>query len=181
MRELALHLLDLMENSITAGAAVIEVAVEEDPRRDLLRIAVEDDGPGLGVPAERASDPFFTTKPGKKTGLGLSLLRLRCEQAGGSMEIGLSRLGGLAVRAWMRLSHVDRCPVGDLAATLSSAVSICERLDLRVRIRVGRRAWRMAVEEVARELPENRRNPIAVARLVREKIQEGMSALQVID
>ncbi len=82
MREIALHILDLLENAIRAGATVIAVDVEEEPDRDLLCISVEDNGPGLGVPEETAADPFFTTKEGKKTGLGLAMLKFRAEQAG---------------------------------------------------------------------------------------------------
>ncbi len=181
MRELSLHILDLMENALTAGASVIGIRVEQDPERGWLEIGVEDDGPGLAVPGEQAASPFFTTKPGKKTGLGLSLLRFRCEQAGGGMEIGRSRLGGAAIRAWMGLHHVDRSPLGDLAATLSAVVSTCDGLDLRVDLRAGGRAWRMEVREVARELPENRRTPLVIARRVHEKIQEGLATLQLID
>ena len=47
MREISLHILDLIENAIRAGATVIAVAVEEEPDRDLLLIGVEDNGPGL--------------------------------------------------------------------------------------------------------------------------------------
>ena len=73
MREIALHVLDLIENSIRAGAAVISVSVDEEPAEDSLVVSVEDDGPGLSVPGDTAVDPFFTTKEGKKTGLGLSM------------------------------------------------------------------------------------------------------------
>ena len=81
----------------------------------------------------------------------------------------------------MGLHHVDRSPLGDLAATLSSMVVTCPGLELRLRLGVGGRTWGLAVSEVARELPEERRKPLAVARLVHEKIREGMSALQLID
>jgi len=181
LRELSLHVLDLIENALTAGATVIEVSVEQDSGRDRLEIGVEDNGPGLRVPGEQAANPFFTTKPGKKTGLGLSLLRFRCEQAGGGMEIGRSALGGVAVRARMGLRHVDRSPLGDLAATMSTVVSTSEGLDLRLALRADGRAWRMELGEVARELPEERRKPIALSRLVHEKVREGMSTLQLID
>ena len=70
LRELALHILDLVENALRAGAGTIAVSVEEDAQADRLVIRVEDDGPGLEAPLEQALDPFFSTKPGKKTGLG---------------------------------------------------------------------------------------------------------------
>ncbi len=181
MRELALHILDLIENAIRAGAARIEVCVDEQPGQDLLAISVEDDGPGLPVPAQEALDPFFTTKEGKKTGLGLALFRFRVEQAGGEVRLERSPLGGLAVRASMRLGHVDRSPLGDLASTLASVVCTNPGVELRSRLRVGRRELSVSSTEVARALPFGTRGDIAVARQVRQKITEGLAALHIAE
>lgn len=108
MRELSLHVLDLMENSIRAGASVVSVTVRQDSARKRLRIVVADNGPGLAVPAKVAADPFFTTKRGKRTGLGLSLFAAASERAAGKLALRKSRLGGLSVEATMQLDHVDR-------------------------------------------------------------------------
>ena len=50
MRDLSLHILDLMENAICADASVISVTVAEHPQQDTLEIVVEDNGRGLWVP-----------------------------------------------------------------------------------------------------------------------------------
>ena len=179
MREISLHILDLIENAIRAGATVIAIAVEEEPDQDLLCVAVEDNGPGLPVPADIAADPFFTTKEGKKTGLGLSLMKFRTEQAGGSFRLERSCLGGLAVRATMPLSHVDRSPLGDLAATLASVVCTTPEIELRARLAVGGEAREVSTADIERSLPAGGRNRIVVARRMREIITEGMAALHV--
>lgn len=179
MREIALHILDLLENAIRAGATVIAVEVEEEPDHDLLCVSVEDNGPGLCVPGETAVDPFFTTKEGKKTGLGLSMLKFRAEQAGGSFHLERSLMGGCAVRARMPLSNVDRSPLGDLAATLASVVCTNPGIELQTRLRVGIREWLVSTAEISRGLPETGRSEIAVARRMRERIAEGLEALHV--
>lgn len=179
MRELSLHILDLVENAIRAGATVIAVSVEEDPASDRLSLAVEDDGPGLPVPAQVAIDPFYTTKEGKKTGLGLSLLKFRAEQAGGSFSLDKAALGGLCVRVAMPLSSVDRSPLGDLAATLASVVCTNPDVELRARLRVAEREWAVSSAEVARRLPVGSRSDLVVAREVRQRITEGLAALHV--
>jgi hypothetical protein len=179
LREIALHVLDLIENAVRAGAGVVAVDLEEDPAEDLMRIAVEDDGPGLPVPVEKAVDPFFTTKEGKKTGLGLSLLKFRTEQAGGSFRIERSSLGGLAVRAAMPLSSVDRSPLGDLAASLASIACTTPEIELRVRLAVAGQERVMSTLEISRSLPAGGGNPIVVARKLRESIREGIDALHV--
>jgi len=177
LRELSLHILDLIENSLRAGAGVIEVSVEEEVERDRLAILVEDDGPGLAVPPEQALDPFYSTKPGKRTGLGLSLFRFRLEQAGGRLELGCSRLGGLAVRGEMVLSHVDRSPLGDLAATLSSVVACNPQVELRCRLRRGEQERRASSRELAEDNPGG--GELAVAREVYQHIKEGLAALRI--
>jgi hypothetical protein len=181
LREIALHILDLIENSIRAGATVISMAVEEDPDQDRVSISVEDNGSGLDVPEEKAVDPFFTTKEGKKTGLGLSLLKFRAEQAGGGLRLEKSPLGGLAVRVTMPLSHVDRSPLGDLAATVASVVCTNPDVEQRLRLRVGSREWKVSSSEITRALPAGRRGGIVVARRMKERITEGLSALHVMD
>ena len=176
MREIALHVLDLVENALRAGACVIQVTVDQQPADDTLRVEVEDDGPGLPVSAEKAVDPFFTSREGKRTGLGLPLFKLRVEQAGGTFELSRSTaLGGCAVRAVMPLSHVDRPPLGDLAATLASVVCTSPGLDLRSRLRLGDREWTASSGELARALPAGTRGELGVARLMKERIAEGLA------
>jgi hypothetical protein len=131
VRDLSLHILDLVENSIRAGASAVAVTIDADRSRDVLRIVVEDNGPGFPTAASQVVDPFFTTK-GKKTGLGLSLFAATAERAGGQMVLGASPLGGAIVAATMALSHVDRPPMGDLAATIASVACTNPQLDLRV-------------------------------------------------
>ena len=177
LRELALHILDLVENSLRAGAGTVEVLVDVQPGADRLRIAVEDDGPGLPVPAETAVDPFYTTKEGKGTGLGLSLFKFRVEQAAGEFHVRRSGLGGCAVLAAMPLSHVDRSPLGDLAGTLASVVCTSPGLEVRARLRVGCRETVVSSTQIARSLPAGRRGEIVVARIFKERIREGLGAL----
>ena len=120
MHDLSLYLLELLENSARAGAAHVDVGLFIDRAADELRLTVDDDGRGLDASPERVLDPFYTTKPGKKTGLGLSLLKADAQAAGGDLALGgSSTLGGARVEVHMELSHVDRVPLGDLATTLT--------------------------------------------------------------
>lgn len=153
MRELSLHILDALENALRAEATVVVVTVEQDTRADRLDIAVEDNGPGFTAPSERALDPFYTTKEGKRTGLGLSLFRASAERAGGRMDIGRSELGGAAVRATLELSHLDRAPLGDLAGALLSVALTSPDVDLRARLRLDGREVKVHTAEVAADLP----------------------------
>jgi hypothetical protein len=173
VQELSLHVLDVLENAARAGATRIDVTVEQDAGRDLLAIDVEDDGPGLPVPPERALDPFFTTKERKKTGLGLSLFRLAAEQAGGGLEAGRSeRLGGAAVRARFGLRHIDRAPLGDLAASLLAILLTHEWLDVECTLRVASEERVVSTVAVASELEDE--SWFEIARAVSALVKDGM-------
>ncbi len=105
MHDLSLYLLEMLENSTRAGASRVDVAVTIDHGADELRLAVDDDGSGLTATPEQTLDPFYTTKPGKKTGLGLSLLKADAQAAGGDLTIGPSpELGGVRVETFMQLT-----------------------------------------------------------------------------
>ena len=182
MRDLSLHILNLIENSIQAKASVISVRIIEKPQQDVLKIIVEDNGPGLPISPEAAMDPFCTTKDkkGSQTGLGLSLLRAAAEQAGGGLELNQSPLGGLAVEATMQLSHMDRTPLGDVAATLASVVCTNPQLDLRCQCCVGEKECLVRVPDVAQDLPANERCGLTIARRVSERVRAGLEAVEVV-
>ena len=179
MHDLSLFVLDLIENSLRARASVIRLTLEQDPEKDVLTIAVEDNGHGLAVAPEEAKDPFYTTKKGKRTGLGLSFLEEAVQQAGGALSIGKSELGGTSVRATMQMNHIDRYPLGDLATSIASVVCTNPRVELVCRVRVGGRGVVLCVSESIKELPAGHRDGIAAARHVREELRAAMDALEV--
>jgi hypothetical protein len=138
MHDLSLYLLDILENSVRAGATVIAVGISADRAAGTLVIDVQDDGPGLPLQPEAVMDPFFTTKEHKKTGLGLSLFRQAAEDAGGGLILGRSHeLGGAAVHAWLGLDNVDRPPLGDVAASIITMVATNPQIDFRVALKDG--------------------------------------------
>ncbi len=119
MKDLSLHVLDIAENSIAAGATAVEIVVSEDAAADELVVMVRDNGGGMDPETARAaSDPFFTTKQDKKVGLGLALFAQSCREAGGSLTVESSPQAGTAVKASLRLSHPDRKPLGDMERTV---------------------------------------------------------------
>lgn len=149
MHDISLYLLDIIENSVRAEAGVIAVSIAVDRDGDALAVGIEDDGPGLPVTADQALDPFYTTKPGKKTGLGLSLFRQAVEAAGGALAVdGSPELGGVRVRASMPLGDVDRPPLGDVAATIATMALTNPQIEFRVDLRDGERSMMLSGPDV---------------------------------
>ena len=123
MRELSLHILDIAENGITAGADCINILVEENHTQDLLTMKITDNGQGM--PTEKIaklSDPFVTSRTTRRVGLGLSLLAAATERCEGTVAIETEPGAGTEVRATFRHSHIDRAPVGDMAATITTLI-----------------------------------------------------------
>jgi signal transduction histidine kinase len=177
VQDISLHVLDLLENSVSAGARRIVVTVEQHTREDRLRISVEDDGSGFGESAERVTNPYYTTKKGKRVGLGLSLMRSAAEQAGGSMSVGRSALGGAAVRADMGLRHVDRNPMGNLAAAVSSIVRTTPGVDVTCRLIVDDRTVEIDSADVRCEIHAAPGEELATGRLLSLRIGEATRLL----
>jgi hypothetical protein len=123
VRELALHLLDIAENSVSAGAGTICITIDEDVVKDRLRISVEDNGKGMDAAmVARVTDPFVTSRTTRKVGLGIPLLKAAAEACQGGLTID-SQLGkGTTVNVEFQLSHIDRMPLGNLASTFLTLV-----------------------------------------------------------
>jgi K+-sensing histidine kinase KdpD len=134
MEDLSFYILDIAENAIRAAANVVEVDIEERESEDVLTITISDNGRGMSQgQLQRAFDPFFTTKSDKRVGLGLPLLAQASREAGGETRVRAVPGGGTQVRATFSLSHVDRKPLGDIAATLKTLVASHPEVDFRLR------------------------------------------------
>jgi hypothetical protein len=123
MREIALHLLDLAENSVSANAKKIVITICEDYRADLLTASIEDNGKGMSPElVKKVTDPFVTSRTTRKVGLGIPLLKEAAEESNGRMVITSTLGAGTKVEVTFQHSHIDRMPLGDLPATFLSLV-----------------------------------------------------------
>lgn len=119
MLELALHVLDILQNAVEAGAQRVALTIEEDLPADRLTITVEDNGRGMDAgTASRVTDPFSTSRKTRHVGLGLPLYAEAAESAGGALVVKSAPGIGTKVTATLRHSHPDRQPLGDMGRTL---------------------------------------------------------------
>lgn len=123
MRELALHLLDIAENSVSAKADTIQIQVEEDHAADRLRLKVIDNGVGMSEDmVAKVIDPFVTSRTTRKVGLGIPLLKAAAEACDGGLTIQSQSGKGTCVSVEFQQSHIDRMPLGNLASTILTLV-----------------------------------------------------------
>ena len=96
----------------------------EDNINDRLTLSIEDNGKGMDKETvNRVLDPFFTTKDGKKCGLGLALLSQAAMQTGGELKIDSQEARGTKVTATFQISHPDMKPIGDILGTMAVLIS----------------------------------------------------------
>ncbi len=153
MRELALHILDIAENGLAAGASLITIEIQEDRERNLLTIRIADNG--RGIPEGRlqeALDPFYTTRTTRRVGLGLSLFREASRRCGGEFKLRSREGHGTEVIATFQIDHIDLPPLGDIAGSLTALMMGNPDVDWVYRHSVGGETFEMDTRQVRAEL-----------------------------
>ena len=155
MKELSLNILDVAENSVKAGASLTQILLTEEGT--VLTLEIIDDGCGMPEDVVRSVvDPFYTTRTTRKVGMGIPLLKLACEQTGGSLTISSVTQEadpvnhGTHVTATFHTDHIDFTPLGDVSSSILTLIQGHPDTDFLFRhVRNGR-----VVELDTRELRE---------------------------
>ena len=114
-----MHILDLVQNSVEAGARNVNLVIVEDIEHDLLTFVVSDDGKGMTKEfLAQVRTPFTTSRTTRKVGLGLSLIDMSTKMSDGELKISSEQNKGTTVCASYRYSHIDRPPLGDILGTV---------------------------------------------------------------
>ena len=130
LQELSLNVLDIVSNSIRAGANLIEITVEVDRERDSLTIEINDNGCGMTKEQlAMVEDPFYTTRTTRKIGLGVPFFKMAALGTGGSFHISSAPKAGTKVSASLILSHIDRMPLGDINSTIHTLITMNTQID----------------------------------------------------
>lgn len=178
MRELSLHVLDIAQNSLSAGAGLVDIAVEEDEAADRLTLRVADDGRGMTEEqVRRVTDPFYTTRTTRRVGLGIPLFRMAAEMAGGGLTVRSRPGEGTVVEAVFRLSHIDRPPLGDMNATVTALIGLNPGRDFRYRRVRGGQEFTLDTRELRKTLDGVPLDHPEVAAWIRDYLREQTDAL----
>ena len=175
MAELCLHIIDLMENSARAGARAIEVSLLRSKAKDLLELEIHDDGCGMDEETvRRVQDPFYTTKSGKKVGLGVPLLKAAAEMTGGRFSLDSEPGRGTRVRAAFILSHIDTPPIGALADTVLTQLVAHEEIDIRFRLRSDNGEFSLSTAEIREQVGDMPLSHPEILAFLRPFIRQGV-------
>lgn len=178
VRDISLHVLDIANNSLAAGASLIEILVEEDTVNNMLRVRIQDNGCGMDEEtANKAVDPFYTSRKTRRVGLGLPLLKASCERCGGRFLIESEPGKGTGIDASFEYDNIDRPPLGDMPETIFSLVILNPSIDFVYRHLRNKQVFSMDTRELKEVLQGIPLNTPEVAGWLGEHLREGISNL----
>lgn len=173
MRDISLHLLDIVQNSVKAGAASIDVTISTDRAMDRLTVMIEDDGCGMDAALlAKVIDPFTTTRTTRHVGLGIPLLKESCESTGGSLRVFSTKGSGTRLEADFVLSSIDRIPIGNIGDTFFGL--ILDRPDINYRLLFvnAEKKFVLDLNELRKKLLDVPLNEPSICTWIKEWIEE---------
>ena len=179
MNDLSLHIIDIIQNSISAGATLITLMVDEKIPADTLTIVIEDNGKGISrETVERLEDPFYTTRTTRRVGMGIPLYKQSALQSGGGLSISSEPGKGSVVKAWFGHSNIDRPPLGNVANSFVLMVSANPDIHFVFRYIFNDNDYVFDSVEVAEVLGEIPLNDVRVIKMLEEMIKENIAELK---
>jgi nitrogen fixation/metabolism regulation signal transduction histidine kinase len=179
MKDLSLHVLDIAENSIEAGATWVEIKIAEKFTARRLIIRIKDNGQGMDKKMlAKALDPFYTTKTVRRVGLGLSMFAQAAHESGGDFSVRSRKGRGTEVIASFVYDHLDRKPLGSMTETIISLVGTQGgRVDIIYEHRKNGRRFIFDSKRVKRALDGVPIYAPQVLGYLRQKISSGLAGI----
>ena len=178
MKDLSLHMLDLVQNSISAQSSHTTVGIRADRGRGILEISVDDNGIGMDRELlQRVTDPFTTTRTTRRVGLGIPLIKASAERAAGGFEITSEKGKGTRIDAWFKIDNIDRPPLGDVAGTITDIIISEPSREFGLVLENGSDTFRFETKEIKEKLGEVPITEYAVTIWMKEYLNEGIKVI----
>lgn len=173
VEDLSLHILDIAENSVDAGASKVEISIFISDSDDSLILKVSDNGKGMDEDTiKMVRDPFFTTKTVRRFGLGIPLLAQAAEECSGKLLIESRPVEGTIIIAKFQYSHIDRKPLGDIGATMAVLIGGHPERDFLFVYERNGFSYRLDTVELKKELDDVPIYLPDVLKLIKDDINE---------
>ena len=178
MRDLSLHLMDMIQNSITAKATRISILICADRESDLLEMEVKDNGIGMESDSlKNVVNPFTTTRDTRRVGLGIPLLEASANRASGELKITSEKFVGTTVKASFKISHIDRIPLGDLAQTMEGIIIARPDIEYDLTLDNKKERFNFNSSDIKRRLGEVPITNFEVIKWIGEYLNDGVKTI----
>ncbi len=179
MKELSLHILDIVQNSVRAKATEVELIVNENITQNILEIIIKDNGKGMPKDLiEQIKNPFATTRTTRKVGLGIPLLLEACQRCDGDLYIQSEEGVGTTLRAYFSHDHIDRAPMGALVNTITMLILSSPEIRYIFTYFLNDKEFTMDTKEVQEILQGVPINDLNVIKWLEEYLTENIEALK---
>jgi signal transduction histidine kinase len=140
VKEISLYILDIAQNSLAAGAALVTLDIARSGR--FLTVDISDDGRGMDAEfLKAAADPFTTTRTTRRVGMGIPLFKLVTQQSGGEFSIQSAPGEGTKISGSFDLTNIDTPPPGDITGTLITLIQGApDTVDFIINLRLGEKS-----------------------------------------
>lgn len=180
MRELSLHILDIVQNSLRAHASEVRIEIIISTIRDELIIEIADNGDGMSEQmSQDVLDPFTTTRKTRRVGLGLPLFQAAAERSDGELTIKSAEGQGTIVRASFKYSHIDRTPLGDIVSTIITLIHGNPEVDFVYHYEYNNKQYDLSTELIKQELPGVSVNHPLVLEFIKNDLEAGLKEILV--
>jgi signal transduction histidine kinase len=178
MRDISLHLLDIIRNSVSAQAKEIDLDIFASADTGFLELTITDDGTGMDAETLlKVTNPFYTTRTTRKIGLGIPLFKASAEQAGGEFLIISEKGKGTTVKAVYAIDNVDRPPLGNISDTVTGTILSEPQLRIRLLLRSDKETFSFDTMEVKERLSGVPITQFDVLDWIKEYIEEGIGLI----
>ncbi len=130
MEDLAMHILEILMNSIKAGASLITLKIRDSFNDDVIAFSIEDDGKGMDEEmVKKAADPFTTSRTTRRIGMGLAFMKGLAETCNGDFRIESTVGKGTVVHASVQKLNIDTPDLGNLGEMMMESIQSDENID----------------------------------------------------
>lgn len=182
MREISLHILDIVQNSIKAKATLIIIDIKVDTTKDALTIRITDDGAGISKDIlNKVTDPFTTSRTTRNVGMGIPFFKMAAENSGGRFDISSKEGMGTVVDAIFKISSIDRVPLGDIEETIGVLLMGAPDRDFIMNYKIidkgGSREFNFDTREIKEDLEDIPIDEYEIVGVIKKYIKENLEAI----
>ncbi len=179
MKDLSLHVLDLLANSTVVDSTLIRLNVKDSLKENVYFFQITDNGRGMSEELlAKVADPYTTTRKTRKVGLGLPLVKMNAEHCNGGFKIE-SELGkGTNLTFWFEHNNIDRPPLGDIADAVVTTAAMNENIRFIYTHTTDKGQYVFDTEEVRQALDGMSINNVEIIQALKEMINSNLKDIE---
>ena len=178
MKDISLHLMDIAQNSIVAGANRITISMRIQNDLEKLLFEIIDNGRGMNQEfLEKVTDPFKTSRTTREVGLGIPLLKQSAEMAGGEFNLQSEPLKGTKLNASFEINHIDRIPLGDISETVKLLIMANPNISWTIQLSSSKNEFILVTDEIKDQLDGVPIEDNNVLEWIQNTINEGIQSV----